>query len=116
MIHINHPPAAPLKPADTEIDALEAERAEIWKNYAHESLHDMHPLIAQDVCEAFAESEGEMREKLDSDRSALPDFVSAESIEKMSPEQMVITQNRECAAFYALREFRAQAVVPIEKP
>ena len=95
--------------ANPDMDALEAEREQVWKKYSNESLHDMRPLIAQDVCEAFAEGEGKMRELLSSDSNALPDFVSAESIQKMSPEQRVITQNREYGALYAMREFRTQA-------
>ena len=93
--------------ANPDMDALEAERDRVWKKYSQESLHDMHPGVAQDVCEAFADGESEMRELLSSD--ALPDFISAESIAKMSQEARVIAQNRECGALYAMREFRAQA-------
>ncbi|MBU2766221.1 hypothetical protein HAP94_08425 [Acidithiobacillus ferrivorans] len=94
---------------DVEMDAPEAEREQIWEKYAHESLRDMPPSVAQDVCEAFADGEGEMRELLSKDHAARPVLLTPETLETMTREERVIAQNRECGAVYAMREFRAQA-------
>lgn len=92
---------------DADMDALAAERAEVWKRYAHERLCDMEAGVAEDV--GVSMYVGEMDTRVLLSRGEQPAaFLDAATLEKMEPAERVKAEAHECGVLLAMREFRAQ--------